>query len=365
MTTRRLQSADERVLAAACAAAVLFGRDDRIALVATGADRRRFLHAMLSAHVAEVADNDVRRATLCDAQGRMTAVVELVHDADRIVLWCDRRDSIALVDALERFVITDDVAFALDEELALVSVVGPRALVCVAALGMPAPDEGRSQPWHLAGEPTVTGQTWLRHVRGIDEGARPWTLGSAAAPFASGPTLEEVRFSLARSGVPALVEALCAVGAEIGCHSAWDALRILAGEPILALDIADGSTPLEAGLRDAVAFDKGCYLGQEAIVMMAHRGQLRRHLCWVTPLAPGVLPAAGSELRDAMGKRAGTMGSGVLHADGSGRGLALVQRKRFARGAVLSAGDESDGASVCVLDTTIADAFSTLADGGG
>src|SRR4029450_3483649 len=48
--------------------------------------------------------------------------------------------------------------------------------------------------------------------------------------------------------------------------------------------------PLEAGLEDAVAFDKGCYLGQEAVARTTNLGHPRRlvlHLVADALVSPG------------------------------------------------------------------------------
>jgi tRNA-modifying protein YgfZ len=134
-----------------------------------------------------------------------------------------------------------------------------------------------------------------------------------------------------------------------------DALRVQAGVPLLGQDIDDGSTPLEVGLWDSVSWSKGCYLGQEAIAMMAYRGKLRRHLCWVEPTTDA-LPSTGQLLRTEQGKRAGVVGTG-FRADGRALGLAMIQRRAYERGAIVFAQTATDPIPLRVIGTTIADAF--------
>jgi folate-binding protein YgfZ len=50
--------------------------------------------------------------------------------------------------------------------------------------------------------------------------------------------------------------------------------------------------PLEAGLDEALSFQKGCYIGQEYVVRLAHRGHVNRKLAGLKleaeePPAPG------------------------------------------------------------------------------
>jgi folate-binding protein YgfZ len=61
----------------------------------------------------------------------------------------------------------------------------------------------------------------------------------------------------------------------------FDALRIEAGRPKFGVDMTTDTIPLEAGLLDrAISQTKGCYVGQEVIVRILHRGggKVVRHL---------------------------------------------------------------------------------------
>jgi aminomethyltransferase len=55
-------------------------------------------------------------------------------------------------------------------------------------------------------------------------------------------------------------------------------MRIRAGYPAAPGEINDAYIPLEAGLTDAISFNKGCYIGQEIIARMESRGQLAKRL---------------------------------------------------------------------------------------
>ena len=52
-----------------------------------------------------------------------------------------------------------------------------------------------------------------------------------------------------------------------------EALRIDAGRPAFGVDMTEDTIPLEAGLLDrAISTIKGCYVGQEVIIRVLHRG---------------------------------------------------------------------------------------------
>ena len=52
--------------------------------------------------------------------------------------------------------------------------------------------------------------------------------------------------------------------------------RIEAGQPRFGVDMDEDTIPLEAGIEGrAISLTKGCYVGQEIIIRMLHRGQGR------------------------------------------------------------------------------------------
>jgi len=114
-------------------------------------------------------------------------------------------------------------------------------------------------------------------------------------------------------------------GQEGASPSAYDALRIRLRVPELGRDYAPGEVVAHEALLDrthGVSFTKGCYVGQEIVARMEHRGTARKRFVRVS--SDGPLPAAGTEVR-AGEALVGTMGSSVRSA-----GLALLRLDRLA-----------------------------------
>jgi folate-binding protein YgfZ len=62
-------------------------------------------------------------------------------------------------------------------------------------------------------------------------------------------------------------------GAVLTSHEALEFARIEYGRPEFLRDMDADTIPLEAGIEDrAISFTKGCYVGQEVIVRILHRG---------------------------------------------------------------------------------------------
>lgn len=334
---RTLSDRDQAIWQTCCRTAGLFGRDDLVAVVARGGDRLKFLHAMLTQDVKGLPEGAVATTCLCDAQGAMVAISEMVLRPDSVVLWTQRQSAQQLFEGLDKFIIMDDVELTIDEDLALVELLGPSSPQIALAAGIAWPEAGLSAVQTLA---TAEVTVWS----GLTGGAQGSPLGEA---------MPALYLMIPRDFQGEVAGALVEAGASIGSHAVRELLRVASGQLLLAKDIADGSLPLEAGLKGAVSFRKGCYVGQEAIAMMTYRGQIRRHLCWVQgEIAQGV-PECGWALKTAEGKRAGRLGTCIALGP-SWYGLAMVSRKAYAAGAALQVvGEDSSSASAQLLGTTV------------
>lgn len=104
--------------------------------------------------------------------------------------------------------------------------------------------------------------------------------------------------------------------------AAWQAFRIAHGIAESGADYALGDAFPHDVLLDetgGVGFRKGCYVGQEVVSRMQHRGTARRRVLIVQSELP--LPAAGTELTvegrpvGALGSSAGTTGLAIARID--------------------------------------------------
>ncbi|WP_271024528.1 folate-binding protein YgfZ [Rhizobium sp. RCAM05973] len=103
----------------------------------------------------------------------------------------------------------------------------------------------------------------------------------------------------------------------------YDALRIANGVAVSGRDFAlQDAFPHDVllDLNGGLGFRKGCYVGQEVVSRMQHRGTARRRVVIVSGNAD--LPASGTELTVG-GKPVGTLGSTV-----GSKGLAIVRIDR-------------------------------------
>jgi tRNA-modifying protein YgfZ len=138
-----------------------------------------------------------------------------------------------------------------------------------------------------------------------------------------------------------------AIAAAIGSERAseYEALRIAAGAPKGGLDFAYGDAfPHDANfdLLHGVDFDKGCYVGQEVVSRMKHRGTARKRVARVKLAGPA--PAPGTPVLDR------ELSVGALGSSSGREALALLRLDRAedakAAGRTLSAG----GIGIALVD---------------
>jgi len=112
------------------------------------------------------------------------------------------------------------------------------------------------------------------------------------------------------------------IGADLVDSSAYEAHRIACGVPRGGIDFMYGDAfPHETNMDrlHGVDFDKGCYVGQEVVSRMQHRGTARtrtvRLILEESPPEAGVAIVAGDKPLGTMGSSASGMGLGLLRID--------------------------------------------------
>ncbi len=133
------------------------------------------------------------------------------------------------------------------------------------------------------------------------------------------------------------VKAAADLGAQLAVSGDYEAHRIALGVPEGGRDFSYGDAfPHESNMDQlgGIDFDKGCYVGQEVVSRMQHRGTARTR---TVPVAfEGAAPAAGAAVT-AGDRQVGTMGSAA-----AGHGLALLRLDRvsnaLSQGETLRAG---------------------------
>ena len=108
--------------------------------------------------------------------------------------------------------------------------------------------------------------------------------------------------------------------------SDFESARVRLGVPKYGVDFDDQFLPQEAGLKSAVSFTKGCYVGQEPVVMLEHRGKPAKRI------ARGKIVSAQPPLGAAVvfeGQDVGVLTSGSARGDGAYDVIFNIKRKAY------------------------------------
>jgi tRNA-modifying protein YgfZ len=252
-------------------------RSGRGKLRLTGPQRAWFLHQILTQAFEDARPGDARDAAMITAHGRMAGYMETVATEDAFLVHFEPSLRETLPGEIRRYVFATQVEIEdVTEAMGLVLVVGT-GWDGAAHEAAPA---GVAHPTRSLGRDA--GYVW---VDGADVGAVTARLEQAGYRGASEDELELTRIA---AGVPRW-------GAEMGTKT----------------------FPQEAGIDGwAVHYDKGCYLGQEAMAKIHFRGKVNRRLARLTS-SDSV--HVGADLT-VDGKKIGSVTSAADH-----RGLALVR----------------------------------------
>lgn len=244
----------------------------------TGADALTWVNDLISADVSRLATGQSVRSLLLSPTGRVRAEFMVSLPEDSLLL---------LQDSLQRSILDLLRPYTLSSEVDLADRTAKLALFAL--------------PNHTRAPADVP--AWS---------STPSCLGPGVDLVASSQEHDFVLTSLAGSFTRAAEEDV-------------DAWRVIAGLPRLGVDVAEEDLPQEAGLEGSVAFDKGCYLGQEAVAKVRNLGHPRRLLLRFEA-EPGIAPG---DVVMADGREAGALTSVAVAGD---RAVALARVRWESRG---------------------------------
>ena len=301
----------------------------RLQIAVAGSERASYLQGLLTNDILALTPGTGCYAAWLTPQGRMLTDLHVLESGDSILLDVPAAQAASTLGRLDQFLFSEDVQLAqLDNDLASVWVHGPSsAAVLAEALG----NRSALQTWtnYQLARATFC-DTSIMLVR-IDQLGVPGFC--AYLPPAVRDTFEA---------------AVLAGGAVRAGVAALEAARIEAGYPLFGVDMTEDTIPLEAGIEDrALSLTKGCYVGQEVIIRVLHRGHGRvarrlvgftadtelpvgarvhsgaRDIGFVTSIAPsvrfGTVVGLGYVHRDFV-----TPGTSVLLRSGEGQAAATV-----------------------------------------
>lgn len=260
---------------------------------AAGADARAWLNGLVTCDLAPRRPGDGVFGLATSKTGKILAEVYVAVVADK-TLWIGvRREALSsLMDHFERHLVMEDVTLS--------DISGDR--LWLFAHG----------PLSDAMKQATSGAE--NHVLPMDfTGQGTWAI---IAP---------------RGAADAVRRSLTELGAAEASADDWHQFRVERGIAAYPEDFDEQSLPQEAALeRHGVSFQKGCYLGQEAVFMLEARGHVKKRLVQIALAKGQEPPVRGAPISMADGTEAGVVTSVAPRKTGDHRLLLGQLRYKFA-----------------------------------
>jgi folate-binding protein YgfZ len=264
----------------------LLDKNYRCYLSFTGPDRVRYLNAVLTNNIKDLAPFHGVVSLLLNPQGHILAEIETYAQPDKLFCISYNKIRERLVETLDKFIIMDDVTLHDETQLhGTLALEGPGAAKIVSDL--------TDSDLHTLAE----------------LGTREVRFGSLACTLIRRSPGHHVsaEFVTARGNLRELWDVLQerarAAGGGPAGYTALNALRLEQGIPWFTHDFDEKYIPHEASLENShISYSKGCYTGQEIVERVRSRGQVnRRRVNLIFNSAP---PPAGTVLTH-VGKEVG------------------------------------------------------------
>jgi folate-binding protein YgfZ len=238
----------------------LTSRRGRISV--SGKDAVMFLNGLVTNDLKSLAPNTCMSAIFPTVQGRVIAVVRIFNLGDHFLIDTESATYGIVLELLSRFTLAGDFRVTdVTEQTAMLSVQSKHAPELITSLF----GEGAA-PIQLL----------------------PWENGNLSVVDFDGSPLKIVCAThTAEKGFDLLVEpakitdlrqTLLDAGGIVVDDDTLEILRIEAGVPRYGVDIDANTVVNETGLTEAISFTKGCYIGQEIIIRIKHRGHVAKKL---------------------------------------------------------------------------------------
>jgi folate-binding protein YgfZ len=284
----------------------------------SGSEATMFLNGLITNDVKNLAQNRWMPAVFPTVQGRLIGAVRVIRGSGpEFLIDTETTSHDAVLKTVSRFTLAGDFKVAdVTSDTALLTVQGQGAAEIIQKVFEQAasdlPQNG------------VVETTW-QNV--------PVTLIRASHTGENGFDL-----FIDSSRKAELQQALEAAGAQPVGEDTFEILRVEAGIARFGQDMDETNVVPETNLDDAVSFTKGCYVGQEIIVRIKHRGHPAKKLTQLRfetdqQIEPGAV------IRSTENQEIGRVTSAVISPKRGSIGLGYVRYEHIADGTRVVVGD--------------------------
>ena len=287
----------------------------------SGSEATMFLNGLITNDVKNLAQNRWMPAVFPTVQGRLIGAVRVIRANDpSLLIDTETASHEAVLKTISRFTLAGDFKVSdVTAETALLTLQGQGA----AEILQKVFDHGVSD----LPENGVRETTWQNFAVTIIRASH------------TGEDGFDLVIDLSRA--PELQKALESAGAQPIGADTFEILRVEAGIARFGVDMDETNVVPETNLDDAVSFTKGCYVGQEIIVRIKHRGHPAKKLTGLRfetdqQIEPGAI------IRSQENQEIGRVTSAVISPRSGSIGLGYVRYEYLADGTHVVVGDGID-----------------------
>lgn len=257
-------------------------------LLVSGSEAAMFLNGLITNDIKTLEMNSWMPAAFANVQGRLLAVVRVIHRHDGFLIDTEAATHETVLRLLERFTLAGDFKVAdISTVVSSYSVQGRRAAgILKAVLGEDNVERQKAIEVETNGDQI----TIIRATHTSEDG---FDL------FVNSDSADQLQIQLIDAG------------ANIVTDQTVETLRIEAGIARYGIDMDETTVVSELNLDDAISFNKGCYIGQEIIVRIKHRGHVAKRLAGII-LEDAVTLKRGARVLSVAGKDAGQLTSSTF-----------------------------------------------------
>jgi folate-binding protein YgfZ len=296
----------------------------------SGSEAVMFLNGLITNDMKTLEELRWMPAVFPNVQGRLIAAVRVIRlqGDEGFLLDTEAPTHQALLKTIERFTMAGDFKVA--------DVTGATSMLSI---------QGRQA------------NEVIEHLTAVSVAAIPangvfetrWNDISMTGIRASHAAEDGFDLLVQRDATKQTIEALTALGVTPISEETFDVLRIEAGIGRFGQDMDETNVVIEANLDDAISFTKGCYIGQEIIIRIKHRGHVAKKLTGLRFEASEVA-TPGELINSSEGKEIGRITSATFSpALESAIALAYVRYEHLTPGSEVLVGENNKKAVVTEL----------------
>ncbi|AFZ47592.1 folate-binding protein YgfZ [Cyanobacterium stanieri PCC 7202] len=260
----------------------------------SGSDRLSFIHNQTTNQIQSLKTGKGANSVFVNSTGRTIDLVTVLVKEEKLLLLTSPQQNQPLIEWMDRYIFPFD-------KVELEDLTGQYAIFTL--MGEKSPEI--LTDWVT--ESQLNAPEYSHFQINLDGVESTLVIGS-------GFKIKGYILIIPQEKAPIIWKKLTAQKATPMGNQTYETLRILQGKPKPDHELTTDYNPLEAGLWDAISFDKGCYIGQETIARLNTYKGVKQRL-WGIKFPPSV-NLTENKLITINGEKVGTITSYCTTSEG-------------------------------------------------